>query len=137
VSQFDKQVKGLSIVYSSRIDTVLKQSEKQMLSPASVALFVSGVLSQVHRADDPIMATFEKRPEFLSLTERVIEGAAVGDTVKLVTSQEKPFFGVLVSREGLVFYYQESGCQIDLLKDLRAQLNPRETRIYRRKGLVV
>ncbi len=140
MDQFDQQVEQIETVYQSRIRVVLERSDEEVLSSASVALFVSGILSHMHRVDDPIMATFERVPEFLCLAERVTEGAAVGDIVKLVIPQEKPFFGVLVSREGLVFYYQgngpERGCRIDSITALKAQLNPKETRVYRRRDII-
>src|SRR3989338_5367059 len=91
------------------------------------ALYISGIFLHLHPADDPMMVTFEQTPEHLSLAVRV-QDAAVGDTLKLVRRQEKPFFGVLVNTEGLIFSYQEHGkdrgCKIDSFQDLGAKINP-------------
>ncbi|MBS3144623.1 hypothetical protein J4208_03485 [Candidatus Woesearchaeota archaeon] len=136
MNPFDLQVAKLPMTYRGRIARVLQESKQRVLSQASVALYISGIFLHLHPADDPMMVTFEQTPEHLSLAVRV-QDAAVGDTLKLVRRQEKPFFGVLVNTEGLIFSYQEHGqdrgCRIDSLQDLGAQLKPLEIRVYKRR----
>lgn len=140
MNQFDQRVGHLATVYQIRIHAVLERDKEKVLSPASVALFVSGILSHVHRVDDAIMATFERVPEFLCLVDRVTAGITVGDTVKFVMHPEKPFFGVIVNNEGLVLSYraggQERGLHMDAFKELKAQLSPLEIAVYRRKEVI-
>ena len=138
MNQFDLQVAKLPMIYRGRIARVLNQSEKMVLSQAGVAFYVSGILLHLHKPEDIITTTIEKKPEYLSLAVRVKE-AAIGDALKLVGRQSKLFFGVLVNEEGLVFYYkeegQERGCKMEGLRSLGEQFKPLDIRIYRRKSV--
>lgn len=141
MSPFDEQVKTLQTVYQSRIRMVLRRSREEMLSPASVALFVAGMLAQTRSIDDEIMTTVERMPEYLCVVERTNDNIAVGDVLKLAIPPQKPFFGVMVSQEGSVFYYQGNGheqkCTLENFPELKARLSPVYAVVYRRKEIIV